>query len=696
MNVKDMLRQASDAAKQLITLSDQTIIGILKETAQVLRTHTEEVLAANRQDLERMDPANPKYDRLKLTEERLQGISADMENVSTLPSPLNKVLSETTRPNGMVIRKVTVPFGVIGVIYEARPNVTFDVFSLCFRSGNVCVLKGGSDADFSNRALVRIIHSVLERQGINPAVCTLLPPDREATAELLGAVGLVDLIIPRGSSSLIHFVREHAKVPVIETGAGICHTYFDRSGDKGKGREIVNNAKTRRVSVCNALDCLIIHRERLSDLPYICGKLPDSNVIIYADEPAYAALSEHYPETLLQQANENSFGTEFLDYKMSIRTVSSLDEALSHIARYSSKHSESIISEDPETIRRFQQLVDAACVYANVSTAFTDGAQFGFGAEIGISTQKLHARGPMALPELTTYKAELAGDKDVTQYELLLGDVDKREVKKVDINRWPDQYIDVLYTTNDGKRLYFQRYNRSWNQSDICEVDVETGQVRVVIHEENKPYLDYQMRSVSFLKDGKEILFRSERNGWGHYYLYDTATGNLKKQVTDGTWVAGPIAKIDTVGRKFYFYGYGREKSIDPYYYILYEAKLDQLNAIRLLTPENASHEARISPSNHYIVDSYSTVSQEPVNVVRNSRGKVVMKLEKPDLQPVYEMGWKAPERFKVKAGDGVTDLYGVMWKPADFDSTKVYPIISNVYPGPFFEYVPTGSLRSI
>ena len=292
--------------------------------------------------------------------------------------------------------------------------------------------------------------------------------------------------------------------------------------------------------------------------------------------------------------------------------------------------------------------------------------------------------------ELTTYKAELAGDKDVTQYELLLGDVDKREVKKVDINRWPDQYIDVLYTTNDGKRLYFQRYNRSWNQSDICEVDVETGQVRVVIHEENKPYLDYQMRSVSFLKDGKEILFRSERNGWGHYYLYDTATGNLKNQVTDGTWVAGPIAKIDTVGRKFYFYGYGREKSIDPYYYILYEAKLDQLNAIRLLTPENASHEARISPSNHYIVDSYSTVSQEPVNVVRNSRGKVVMKLEKPDLQPVYEMGWKAPERFKVKAADGVTDLYGVMWKPADFDSTKVYPIISNVYPGPFFEYVPT------
>ena len=293
-------------------------------------------------------------------------------------------------------------------------------------------------------------------------------------------------------------------------------------------------------------------------------------------------------------------------------------------------------------------------------------------------------------PTLKTYKAELAGDKYVTQYELLIGDVDTHEVKKIDINRWPDQYIDVLYVSKDGKRLYFQRYNRPWNQSDICEVNVETGKVRVVIHEENKPYLDYQMRNVSFLNDGKEILFRSERNGWGHYYLYDTATGNLKNQVTDGTWVAGPITKIDTIGRKMYFYGYGKEKGIDPYYYILYEAQLDRSNALRLLTPENASHEVSISPSYRYMVDSYSTVSQEPVNVVRNRNGKVIMTLEKPDLQPVYEMGWKAPERFKVKAADGVTDLYGVMWKPADFDSTKVYPIISNVYPGPFFEYVPT------
>ena len=386
--INELLQHTLAASRQLVTLDDATINRILIDTASALLTRQAEVLAANVEDLSRMDPANPKYDRLKLTEERLAGIAGDMKNVASLPSPLGKLLSEITRPNGMVIRKMTVPFGVIGVIYEARPNVTFDVFSLCFKSGNACVLKGGSDADSSNRALVAIIHDVLTRQGVDPAVCTLLPPDREATTELLNAVGLVDLIIPRGSSSLINYVRDHARVPVIETGAGICHTYFDKDGDKEKGREIVNNAKTRRVSVCNALDCLIVHRDRLGDLPYLCGKLSGSNVIIYADEPAFAALSGHYPTALLQPATADSFGTEFLDYKMAIRTVSSLDEALQHIARYSSKHSESIVSESTEAIRRFQQMVDAACVYANVSTAFTDGAQFGFGAEIGISTQK--------------------------------------------------------------------------------------------------------------------------------------------------------------------------------------------------------------------------------------------------------------------------------------------------------------------
>ena len=408
--IQEQLKQALSASRQLIMLDNETINHILSDAANALLERQQEVLDANTQDLQRMDPNNPKYDRLKLNEQRLKGIADDMKNVASLPSPLGKLISETTRPNGMVIRKVSVPFGVIGVIYEARPNVTFDVFSLCFKSGNACILKGGSDADLSNRALVAIIHDILRKHNIDPAVCTLLPPDREATSELLNAVGLVDLIIPRGSSSLINYVRDHAHVPVIETGAGICHTYFDKEGDKEKGCAIVNNAKTRRVSVCNALDCLIIHQDRMEDLPYICHKLADSYVTIYADEPAFKALKNSYPENLLQPATSDSFGTEFLDYKMAIRTVSSLTEALEHISLYSSKHSDSIISESTESIRTFQQMVDAACVYANVSTAFTDGAQFGFGAEIGISTQKLHARGPMALPELTTYKYLIEGE----------------------------------------------------------------------------------------------------------------------------------------------------------------------------------------------------------------------------------------------------------------------------------------------
>lgn len=413
MTTKEILHKASEATASLRMLSDETVSIVLREVASGLRAATGAILAANAKDLARMSPDNPKYDRLKLTPERIDSIASDMENVAGLPSPLGHVLSECVRPNGMTIKKVSVPFGVIGVIYEARPNVTADVFSLCLRSGNVCVLKGGSDADDSSRAIVSVIHKVLERHGIDPAVCTLLPAEREAAAELLGAVGLVDLIIPRGSSSLINFVRDNARIPVIETGAGICHTYFDRDGDVAKGAAIVNNAKTRRVSVCNALDCLIIHQDRLEDLPAICADLASSNVTIYADEAAYSALEGGYPSGLLQPATKESFGTEFLDYKMSIKTVATLAEALGHIAKYSSKHSESIVSEDPEAVAMFQKVVDAACVYANVSTAFTDGAQFGFGAEIGISTQKLHARGPMALPELTTYKYIIEGDGQI-------------------------------------------------------------------------------------------------------------------------------------------------------------------------------------------------------------------------------------------------------------------------------------------
>lgn len=413
MNTLNLIIQANEATAALATLTDTDVNALLRDTAAALRTHSTAIIEANRLDLERMDPANPKYDRLQLTEERIDAIASDMEHVATLPSPLGITYSTAERPNGMVIRKVSVPFGVVGVIYEARPNVTADVFALCLKSGNVCVLKGGSDAECTNRKIVDVIHGVLVTHGLDTAVCSLLPAHREATACLLGAVGKVDLIIPRGSSALINYVRDNARVPVIETGAGICHTYFDVAGDLAKGRAIVENAKTRRVSVCNALDSLVIHRSRLADLPSLCAPLADKNVTIYADGESYAALAGHYPTHLLAVATDEHFGTEFLDYKMSIRTVDSLESALRHIAQYSSRHSECIVSEDAEAIGLFQRRVDAACVYANVSTAFTDGAQFGFGAEIGISTQKLHARGPMALPELTTYKYIIEGDGQV-------------------------------------------------------------------------------------------------------------------------------------------------------------------------------------------------------------------------------------------------------------------------------------------
>lgn len=413
MQTIGLLQKASEAKDALNRLTDKEINEILLSIATALEANQDFILTANQKDLQRMDQSDPKYDRLKLTKDRIQGIAGDMRNVTSLPSPLDKIQKEIIRPNGMVIRKVSVPFGVIGVIYEARPNVTCDVLSLCLKSGNVCVLKGGSDAEYSNKALVDIIHKALEQHGLAKEVCTLLPAEREATDVLLKATKYVDLIIPRGSAGLINFVRENSLVPIIETGAGICHTYFDKDGDRDKGQAIITNAKTRRVSVCNALDCLIIHADRLSDLPFLCTKLKDSHVIIYADKDAYAILKGNYPAELLQEATEESFGTEFLDYKMSIRTVASADEALKQISRYSSKHSECIVSESRETILLFERMVDAACVYANVSTAFTDGAQFGFGAEIGISTQKAQARGPMALEEITTYKYIIEGNGQI-------------------------------------------------------------------------------------------------------------------------------------------------------------------------------------------------------------------------------------------------------------------------------------------
>ncbi len=415
MEINELLIRAQKAARSLCLTQDEVINQVLTDIAQAVIDRKKEILSENKKDLSRMDISDPKYDRLMLSEDRLENMAEDVRNVAGLPSPVGKTISEITRPNGMLIRKMAVPFGVIGIIYEARPNVTIDVFSLCLKSGNVCVLKGGSDAENSNRALVHIIKSVLSAHSVDADCCTLLPPGREATAALLNATGMVDVIIPRGSSSLIEFVRNNARVPVIETGAGICHTYFDITGDLSKGCEIILNAKTRRVSVCNALDCLVIHQERLSDLPVLCNPLKEKDVIIYADEGAFRFLSGSYPAELLKPATPESFGMEFLDYKMSIRTVASLEEAIDHIKMHSSKHSECIISESVDSIRKFEQLVDAACIYANVSTAFTDGAQFGMGAEIGISTQKLHARGPMALPELTTYKYIIEGNGQIRE-----------------------------------------------------------------------------------------------------------------------------------------------------------------------------------------------------------------------------------------------------------------------------------------
>lgn len=409
-DITELLDGAKQASRSLLTMTDKDINSTLRDIADALLAESARILAANAQDLERMDPANPMRDRLALSQSRLEGIASDLRHVAELESPLRRTLEVRTLPNGLKLEKAAVPFGVIGVIYEARPNVTVDVTGLCLKSGNAVVLKGGHDAECSNRAIVEVIHAVLSRHGIDAGAVTLLPSDREATAQLLEARGMVDLLIPRGSKSLIDYVRDNARIPVIETGAGVCHAYFHADGDVVKGEKIVTNAKTRRVSVCNALDTLIVDRSRLTDLPALCAGVRDKNVTIYVDPEAYAALSGQYPDKLLKEADADCFGREFLDYKMSVKTVGNLDEALEHISRYGSGHSDSIVTENSEAADRFLTMVDSACVYHNAPTSFTDGAQFGLGAEIGISTQKLHARGPMALRELTTYKWLIRGN----------------------------------------------------------------------------------------------------------------------------------------------------------------------------------------------------------------------------------------------------------------------------------------------
>ncbi len=413
METRQQLAGARAASAGLINLSEEKINAVLGALAARIEQSAGELLDANARDLAAMPESDPRHDRLKLTEARLAGIAGDVRNVAKLETPVGKILSETVRPNGLLIKKISVPFGVIGVIYEARPNVTFDVFSLCFKTQNASVLRGGKEAQHSNAAGVKIIRDVLREHGLDENIATLLPATREAAGELLAARGFVDVLIPRGSQALIDFVRENARIPTIETGAGVVHVYFDKTGDIAKGRAIIFNAKTRRVSVCNALDCLLVERSRLADLPALVAGLEAQNVEFFADAESFSALSaggKNYPPALLRRASPEDFGTEFLAYRMAIKTVAGIDEALAHIAAHGSQHSESIVSETPATCEKFSREVDAAVVYANASTAFTDGAQFGLGAEIGISTQKLHARGPMGLEALTTYKWIVTGD----------------------------------------------------------------------------------------------------------------------------------------------------------------------------------------------------------------------------------------------------------------------------------------------
>ena len=388
--INPIFEQVKCASRSLTLIPDNRRNEILLAVADAIGDNEAILLEANAKDLSRMEKSNPLYDRLQLTHDRLCGIASDMRHVAALPSPLGKVLKDKVLDNGLHLRRVSVPFGVIGMVFEARPNVAFDVFSLCFKSGNACVLKGGRDADDSNRAIVSLIHGILRDFDVDPNVVALLPATHEATAEMLNAVGYVDVCIPRGGRRLIDFVRDNAKVPVIETGAGVVHAYFDKKGDLEKGKRIINNAKTRRVSVCNALDCLLVHKDRAAELDALLAPMKDK-------------VTFHY----------DNYGTEWMSYDLSIKIVDSLEEAISHIAKYGSGHSECIITEDKEAARTFQTMVDAACVYVNAPTSFTDGAQFGLGAEIGISTQKLGPRGPMALEEITTYKWLIDGDGQI-------------------------------------------------------------------------------------------------------------------------------------------------------------------------------------------------------------------------------------------------------------------------------------------
>lgn len=404
ITIRTALANLRSAAAALNRQPAEKLNDCLRILADLTEANIQPLLAANALDLARMDPENPKYDRLLLNEDRLRDIASDLRRVAALPSPLGTMLEDRELGNGLKLSRVSVPIGVVGIVFESRPNVTFDVFALNLKAGNASVLKGSRDARDSNIAIKKLIDEALNASGLPPA-CYLAPAGREALKPILEADGLVDVIIPRGSQGLIDFVRANSSVPVIETGAGICHTYVDEAANLDWARAIITNAKSRRVSVCNALDCILLHCTRVSALPKMLQELGETHRCeVFADERAYAELDGNYPTELLHKANEESFGTEFLSMKLSVKTVDDISEAIAHVERFGSRHSESIVTDNEANKNRYLKEVDAAVVYANASTAFTDGGQFELGAEIGISTQKLHARGPMGLAALCSYK----------------------------------------------------------------------------------------------------------------------------------------------------------------------------------------------------------------------------------------------------------------------------------------------------
>jgi glutamate-5-semialdehyde dehydrogenase len=412
-SILPLLQKTQQASASVRRLSDIQRSDLLNEFAAIVEQSKVLIMSENQKDLDLMDEADPKYDRLLLTESRIQALADSLREVALLPDPTGEVLTERNLENGLNIKKIAVPMGVVGVIYESRPNVTIDVASLCLRSGNACVLKSGKEAIFSNTCLVGLIHQILAKFGVADEAVLLLPSDRKFTEELLKATRYVDIIIPRGSDSLIQYVRQNSLIPTIETGAGVVHTYVETSADLAKAKEIIVNARVSRPSVCNSLDCAIIDEAIIHEfLPMLVEDFKKWNVEVYADEASFAVLEKIGYEKL-QKAQEEDFGKEWLDFKISIKTVYNLDEALSHIQAFSSRHSEAILTQNQGFAERFLSEVDAAAVYHNASTRFTDGGQFGLGAEIGISTQKLHARGPFALEKLVTEKWVVLGDGQV-------------------------------------------------------------------------------------------------------------------------------------------------------------------------------------------------------------------------------------------------------------------------------------------